>query len=327
MPPFWLLLLLLLATRVQGQLQFSANVFPPTCDGCYCVVEDTNNSTCPSMPAISFNFTQLLKRMRWTNPIHLECNPYPYANVEGCTLTDSKGNNVEQEWGPEAVCGIRYDNRLLNQCYGSYTTESFETRDEAEQAGFTVTHMGACGTCSSTTDLAIYIETPDLQGPGAECGYISLSNKTAALECYKDIGFTKSCAATWLYDTTTNTRENCLSSCLKYFGDPPNLNESQCPLNECILCNEEISGPLFKKYAGRTRRGSGLLSYIVRNCSELTYDVSPLDPCPGGYLSGFDDAMLYQSTPSSSASQRCWTLWMGSFVAATTLLLQRRSGV
>ena len=147
--------------------------------------------------------------------------------------------------------------------------------------------MIACGTCSSTVDLAIYIEEPDLQAKGKECGVLALSNESAAVECYQEVGFTESCAATWLYDTI-NTRENCLSICLSYLSEPPNLNQTQCPLNDCILCNELISGPYFKRYAGRTRRGSGLLSNIIRNCSELTLDVTPMNPCPNGYAQGQD---------------------------------------
>ena len=136
--------------------------------------------------------------------------------------------------------------------------------------------------------MAVYIETPDLQGAGQACGLLALSNETAGLECYKEVGFTAGCAAAWLYDTT-NTRELCLDSCLSLLGKPPNLDATGCPMNECIECNELKSGPYFKKYAGRTRRGSGLLSYIVRNCSELITSVQPLDPCPNGYIAGMED--------------------------------------
>ena len=104
----------------------------------------------------------------------------------------------------------------------------------------------------------------------------------AALKCYENVGFTKACAAAWLYDTT-NTRDSCLSTCRDFLGKPPNLDEQSCPLNDCILCDEVNSGVIFKMMAGRTRRGSGLLSFIIRPCSELVFDVAPLDPCPAGY--------------------------------------------
>lgn len=283
------------------------DVFPPTCEGCYCI-PDENDSTCPSpMPPIKFNFTEQLKDMKWKNPILLQCNPYsavdqdpnPDPEADICTLTDSEGNYVEEDLGPDAVCGILYDETDIgaNNCARSYTTKSFANRQELETEGYTVTHIGTCGTCSSTEDLAVYIETPNLQQAGIQCGILSMSNETAALECYEAVGFSPGCARTWLYDTSF-TRDNCLNICLANLGKPPNLNSSTCPLNDCINCNEVVSGPTFKRIAGRTRRGSGLLSYIIRNCTELVFDVGPLDPCPNGFIGGASDD---EEAPDSSA--------------------------
>ena len=56
-------------------------------------------------------------------------------------------------------------------------------------------------------------------------------------------------------------------------GDPP-----QCALNECIHCDEDRSGPVFAAVAGRTRRASGLLSFILRPCAQLTI-LDHTDPC------------------------------------------------
>jgi hypothetical protein len=57
-------------------------------------------------------------------------------------------------------------------------------------------------------------------------------------------------------------------------GPPP-----QCRLNECLQCDETVSGPLFQTIAGRTRRKSGLLSQIVRPCHSLQHNIRH-DPCP-----------------------------------------------
>ena len=38
-------------------------------------------------------------------------------------------------------------------------------------------------------------------------------------------------------------------------------------LNPCLECDEVKSGPLFKYYAGRTRRDSGIVSSIPRPAS------------------------------------------------------------
>ena len=129
-----------------------------------------------------------------------------------------------------------------------------------------------------------------------------MTNETDGLECYKEVGFSTYCAAAWLYDTT-NTRENCLDTCVSLLRSPPNLDEPGCPLNDCILCNEQKSGPYFQKYAGRTRRGSGLMSYIIRNCSELIEGVTPLDPCPNGYTPGKEEESYPKEEAADAADQ------------------------
>jgi len=40
-------------------------------------------------------------------------------------------------------------------------------------------------------------------------------------------------------------------------------------LNDCLLCDEVQSGPVFKAVAGRTRRNSGLPNALCRPCSEV----------------------------------------------------------
>ena len=46
-------------------------------------------------------------------------------------------------------------------------------------------------------------------------------------------------------------------------GPPP-----ACALNDCLQCDEDEAGPVFKAVAGRTRRRSGLESAIARPCSK-----------------------------------------------------------
>lgn len=43
----------------------------------------------------------------------------------------------------------------------------------------------------------------------------------------------------------------------------PNVDEDG-NLNECLQCDEDKSGPVFKYYSGRTRRNSGIRSEIDR---------------------------------------------------------------
>ncbi|CAB9518186.1 expressed unknown protein [Seminavis robusta] len=280
---------------------------PPSCDGCVCVTPD--DGECPSSTTTATLPTRFepehisrLKALQWENAIVLDCDPY----LDNCTMTDSvEGSSIEGVQDNDiAVCGMRYNNVTLNKtsgCSTSYETKTFSSREELDAAeGYFLTHYGACGTCSSTQDLAVYMEL-QYEPLGFECGALAISNETAAQECFEGIGFTKGCAATWLYNTI-HTRENCLSTCLDFIGKPPNLDAPQCPFNACLECDEVFSGPIFRTTAGRSRRRSGVLSYIAHNCSQLFFDVMPTDPCP--------------TTTTSSSTAVSWLVHRGTIVSA-----------
>lgn len=151
---------------------------------------------------------------------------------------------------------------------GSYRLESFESDDAAQAAGAQVTHRGECGLCSGLSDLAVYMRNPDLTQPVRACGVIGLQEgNDANLECLLDLGFTRPCAQIWLYNTV-HTRENCLQVCLEAFDEP--YLEPDGTLNPCLKCDEEVSGPVFKAIAGRTRRNTGLPSALCRPCAEVS---------------------------------------------------------
>jgi len=59
---------------------------------------------------------------------------------------------------------------------------------------------------------------------------------------------------------------------------PSNGPAPECALNDCITCNDKVSAPIFEKFAGRSRRRSGLLSTVARPCSSVPNIVQ--DPCP-----------------------------------------------
>ena len=61
-------------------------------------------------------------------------------------------------------------------------------------------------------------------------------------------------------------------------GLPNNLPVPGCELAECIRCDENESGALFEKFAGRTRGNSGLLSTLVRPFDSVSI-VLHKDPC------------------------------------------------
>jgi hypothetical protein len=110
-----------------------------------------------------------------------------------------------------------------------------------------------------------------------ECGLKNLSGDAPeeTLACLEDLGFTPACAQIWAFNTE-NTREACLGPCIANLNRPYNLPDGS--LNACLQCDEDASGPVFKAFAGRTRRNSGLASAICRPCDtvfRVTHDYTP----------------------------------------------------
>ena len=171
------------------------------------------------------------------------------------------------------VCGVRFEADQIH-----YRLATFSNAAAAHTAGFAVTHFGACGTCSTLQDLAVYVEKPDLTAPARKCGS---KGATASLKCLKVLGFSTACAQTWLYNVE-NTRRQCFSVCVWSWieGEKPTYNDGR--LNACLQCDEDRSGPVFKAVAGRTRRNSGIHSSIPRPNDEIApvvHDYVP-DPAP-----------------------------------------------
>ena len=59
---------------------------------------------------------------------------------------------------------------------------------------------------------------------------------------------------------------------------PSNGPAPECAYNSCITCNDEVSAPTFERFAGRSRRRSGLLSTVARPCNSIPNIVQ--HPCP-----------------------------------------------
>ena len=173
------------------------------------------------------------------------------------------------------VCGVRFERDQVR-----YHLSTFSTPAAARTAGFSATHFGACGTCSTLQDLAVYLEKPDLTAPVRRCG-ISW-DASASLTCLEDLGFSAACAQTWLYNVI-NTGRHCFSVCIAAWitGEAPTRQDGR--LNDCLQCDEDRSGPVFKATAGRTRRNSGIQSSIPRPNEEIVpvvHDYVPdLAPC------------------------------------------------
>ena len=108
----------------------------------------------------------------------------------------------------------------------------------------------------------------DMAAAGKICAIKSLFSLEHGINCFESHGFTRPCAAIWTYNAIHDSKA-CFATCVinyftNYNGPPPS-----CKLNNCLDCDEEEAGPLFKKFAGRSSRNSGLESAITRKCGEV----------------------------------------------------------
>lgn len=211
-----------------------------------------------------------LKSFELENPPTLDCNPYQDASS---TPPSSQA---------EGVCVVEISPSSSSTCPNDYTYSLKTYEETAEQAlanGRLVTHSNPCGVCSSLQDLAVYMnEGANLRNAAQSCGVRGILGERSGTKCFMDLGFTEPCAKMWYYNSL-NTRKKCRWTCWKFylFHKDPNTGPP-CDLSSCIECDEEKSGPLFDVFAGRTRRNSGLLSNIVRPCSQMQV-LPQLDPC------------------------------------------------
>ena len=216
-----------------------------------CLPQCSCGSEVWSPPPIDPSYTDALLAMTLVNEPEL-LDSDPYADPLNAELAH-----------PEmiSVCGLH----RLEQ--GRYELVDYPSADAALEAGAYITHYGSCGACSSLRDLAVYINYPDLTEPVRECGIVGIiQGDEAQSTCIQDLGFSPACAQIWSFNTS-NTRTHCQSICIALI-DAPYHQDDGSP-NACIQCDEDISGPVFKTYAGRTRRNSGLPTALCRPCSEV----------------------------------------------------------
>lgn len=134
----------------------------------------------------------------------------------------------------------------------------------------TPTHYGACGTCSSLADLAVYA-TLDLTRSASRCALRPTLRRQKA--CFEALGFSEACAETWAYNAR-HTRRHCTLTCVGvmargWFGTGGLASGEDGELDPCLRCDEVISGPGFQYAAGRTRRNSGIAAEIERAPEEV----------------------------------------------------------
>jgi hypothetical protein len=177
-------------------------------------------------------------------------------------IEDPYTSSPDLEPDDTQLCAVVPAEEPLNYRLANYSSE-----DDAEEDGATVTHRGVCGQCSSLQNLAVYMGNPDLTDPVRSCGIEGIvAGEEANIECLMEIGFDRPCAQIW-YFNTQNTRTLCLDVCLEALDSPHHREDGS--LNDCIQCDEDNSGPVFKAVSGRTRRNSGLPSALCRPCETV----------------------------------------------------------
>lgn len=214
----------------------------------------------PAMPTQTpAHLLALMRSKIMLNPVPIRGDPY----------TNWQGRQPPHD-PAGTVCGVHFEADAVH-----YRVSTFANPVAAHAAQFAVTHSGACGTCSSMKDLAVYLERPDLTTPVRNCAMTW--DTDASLRCLQDLGFSAPCARTWLYDAL-NTRRHCLAVCLWSLLKDEASTDPDGRLNACLQCDEDRSGPVFKATAGRTRRNSGIRSSIPRSSDEIatiTHDYVP----------------------------------------------------
>ncbi len=167
---------------------------------------------------------------------------------------------------PATVCGVLPGAAASTP--RSYTLVTYPSADAATAAGAHVTHFGHCGVCSTLANLAVYIRNDDLVAPVRSCGLQPSADggDGGDVTCLEALGFDLPCAQAWAYNTA-HTRDVCTTPCFANLTAP--YNEPDGALNACLQCDEDMSGPVFKVVAGRTRRNSGVPNAICRPCGEV----------------------------------------------------------
>lgn len=183
------------------------------------------------------------------NPVEIDADPY-------------RAGIPEEESPASSVCAVRFADAAQRRYY----LGTFDTAREAAAAGYRVTHHGACGACSTLLDLDVYLRHPDLTRAARKCAF--RMSRRGITRCLEGLGMSTPCARIWYYNIR-NTARHCLGICLRSWMRREPYNGADGSLNRCLRCDEEKSGPLFKKYAGRTRRNSGIESEIRRGDEEV----------------------------------------------------------
>ena len=223
---------------VEGRTGLNSTQCGPSCT--------CNNKKVDSLEFTQARFDELLSWQLETPLAELTSNPY----------------DAPVPKRDEGVCAMVVTDKAAKK----YKLQTFATVEEVTAAGATLTHHDACGVCSTLQDFVVYAKDPDLGAPVRKCGVDTFAKGFEEdVKCLQALGFTRPCAQIWAYNTQ-NTRGACFEPCLRINEFPYHLPDGR--LNECLQCDENKSGPIFKAVGGRTRRNTGVASSICRPCGE-----------------------------------------------------------
>lgn len=254
---------------LRGELASSDNF--AQCGDCFCVPSEGEECPVADRPPTDWSdLIPTLKAFELQAPNKLLCDPYT-NNLCQPPSSEEDGVCVVEIEASSNTCPTGY----------KYTLKTYQkTVEQALADGQYVTHSNPCGVCSSLQDLAAYMEQgAQLRSAAQSCGIKGIVNEKWGISCFMKLGFTEPCARIWQYNAQ-NTRAKCKWACWKFYLLNKDPNEGpNCDLADCIQCDETESGPLFDQFAGRTRRNSGLLSNIVRPCSQQVLALKQPNPC------------------------------------------------
>jgi hypothetical protein len=246
--------LIVFAALASHGVPVHGNTSFPLCGTCWCAPDNNGTAACPfSVPPTSFSpdVVSLFKQKTPLSIYTLSCNPYIETP---CMTTPAQVPSDDS-----TVCAYAYSGDCPKNKYEMVT---FASASDAALAGAAVTHLGACGLCSTAQDLAIYL-SEDFTTAGKKCATKGVLDEATGQKCYEALGLTPECAKIWNYDGIYDGTI-CRTSCVTHLTDPNNGPPPQCALNECLQCDEDKAGPIFSQFAARTRRRSGLISEIIR---------------------------------------------------------------
>ena len=297
------------------------------CDDCWCLPDDGRGGTCPEFDLVS-EYNQDIIDFYRNLPLN-GANPHPsndcYPNLDHIDLTGSaplvnigsgdripvpflpgfvalpECSQVKQDYD-NAVCGFKYkdaagldipvsscDDEILSTQPSSYDIVTYPSRQAAEADGAFISHVSACGTCSSAQDLSVFL---DQSIDVVQISFLCFAQWAAATQagqpfdltqCVADAtGFTTGCAESWAINIYFNSLPptagpppgpfiqypfSCRDTCLALQGQP--RNNPDCTINACFQCDEEVNVPSYTQIAGRYRRNSGIITDITRSCNEI----------------------------------------------------------